>query len=86
MVTLCAPEPTSAARGPSLQAWWAALAPNCAADGAWHDLSAADVLPRSPDFFAASDDDSDAETIASETSGVQRQDSFGSMPVTPAPG
>lgn len=88
MVTLRAPELTSAARGPSLQAWWAALAPNCAADGAWHDLSASDAptSPRSPDFFAASDDDSDAETIASETSGVQRQDSFGSMPVSPAPG
>ena len=30
----------TAARGPSLDAWWASMAPGCEADGAWHDITA----------------------------------------------
>ena len=46
---------------PVLETWWASLAPGCAADGAWHDITASkEVARHSPQrkgFFSDTDDD-----------------------------
>ena len=83
-ITLRAADLVTAARGPSLDAWWALIAPGCAADGNWHDITASkEVARHSPQrktFFSDTDeDDSDAETIVSEASLPQDRGSFGSM-------
>ena len=82
-ITLRAADLATAARGPSLEMWWASLAPGCAADGAWHDITASrEVARHSPQrksFFSDEDSDSDAETIVSEASLPADRGSFGSM-------
>ena len=45
-ITLRAADLSTAARGPSLEMWWASLAPGCAADGAWHDITASREVAR----------------------------------------
>ena len=83
-ITLRAADLATAARGPSLEMWWASLAPGCAADGNWHDITASrEVARHSPqrrNFFSDEDsDESDAETIVSEASLPADRGSFGSM-------
>ena len=83
-ITLRAADLATAARGPSLDAWWALIAPGCAADGNWHDITASKEVarhsPQRKSFFSDdSDEDSDAETIVSEASLPAGRGSFGSM-------
>ena len=83
-ITLRAADLATAARGPSLEMWWVALAPGCEADGAWHDITEGtkEVARHSPQrktFFSDTDDESDAETIVSEASLPADRGSFGSM-------
>ena len=83
-ITLRAADLATAARGPSLEMWWAALAPGCPNDGAWHDITASKEVarhsPQRKSFFSDTDDeDSDAETIVSEASLPADRGSFGSM-------
>ena len=84
-ITLRAADLATAARGPSLDAWWALIAPGCAADGNWHDISEGtkEVARHSPQrksvFCDTDDEDSDAETIVSEASLPPDRGSFGSM-------
>ena len=83
-ITLRAADLATAARGPSLETWWAQLAPGCAADGAWHDITASKEVarhsPQRKSFFSDTDeDDSGAVTIVSGRRCRQDRGSFGSM-------